>query len=423
MPTSSKPILKHAQHSETIWPNPATSSYLVPSVSGSFDRGWQNTPNFHALKRSGAQLPTQPFTINEVYRTHVLGHFDRYPTSHPEQVQTFDGVMYDSTYGQWMNWDTYPIVGRDDISPAVDARASSALLEKIKDTNINLAQFFAERAQTVDLITDSATRIAKAALSIRKGNITGALKQLSGGKPLPPLPKGIRSRQTAKNSHGSRSNQDLAAQNWLQLQYGWKPLLQDVYGAAEALAKANGESVFKRTVTSAASHHDVVNAVRYGGLSQTIVIRDEHDFTYNRRLRCTFQITNSAAKTIAETGISNPALLAWELLPYSFVVDWFIPVGNFLEALDATAGCVFLNGTQSSGWRYKITSRGSGRQNVGTAGDYTCSGQGVGYFNQFLGDRRALIGFPSPPLPQLKNPFSLTHMFNAFALMQLAFRR
>ena len=422
MPASNKTILSHAMHSETIWPNP-NQSYLVPSVFGNLERGWQNTPNFYALKRSGVKLPTQPFTVNEVKRTYVVGSFNRYPTSNPEQVQSYSGVMYDSPGGQYVNWPTAPIVGRGDISPDVDARASSKLLQEIKDTNINLAQFFAERAQTVDLITDTATRIAKAALSARKGNLTGALKQLSGGKSLPPLPKGIRGRQAIKDSHGGRSNADLVAQNWLQLQYGWKPLLQDVYGAAEALAKANGESNFTRTVTAAASHHDVRHVSRFVGLSDTIVVKDEHDFTYNRRLRCTFQITNQGAKSIAETGISNPLLLAWELLPYSFVVDWFVPVGNFLESLDATAGCSFLGGTQTFGWRYKQTARGTGRQNVGIHGDITCTGSGVGYYNGFEAERKALTGFPSIPLPQLKNPFSLTHMFNALSLLQLAFRR
>lgn len=31
-------------------------------------------------------------------------------------------------------------------------------------------------------------------------------------------------------------------------------------------------------------------------------------------------------------GLTNPAAIAWELVPFSFVVDWFIPIGNFLNS-------------------------------------------------------------------------------------------
>jgi hypothetical protein len=30
--------------------------------------------------------------------------------------------------------------------------------------------------------------------------------------------------------------------------------------------------------------------------------------------------------------------LAWELIPYSFVVDWLFPVGDYLSSLDALVG-------------------------------------------------------------------------------------
>jgi hypothetical protein len=30
-------------------------------------------------------------------------------------------------------------------------------------------------------------------------------------------------------------------------------------------------------------------------------------------------------------GFVNPGVIAWELVPFSFVIDWFVPVGNFLS--------------------------------------------------------------------------------------------
>lgn len=43
-------------------------------------------------------------------------------------------------------------------------------------------------------------------------------------------------------------------------------------------------------------------------------------------------------KTFQQIGLTNPLLLGWELIPFSFVADWFIQVGDYLETLDALIG-------------------------------------------------------------------------------------
>jgi len=37
-------------------------------------------------------------------------------------------------------------------------------------------------------------------------------------------------------------------------------------------------------------------------------------------------------------GLLNPVAVLWEVVPLSFVVDWFIPIGTYLASLDAMAG-------------------------------------------------------------------------------------
>jgi hypothetical protein len=49
-------------------------------------------------------------------------------------------------------------------------------------------------------------------------------------------------------------------------------------------------------------------------------------------------IRDASLKQLSQLGITNPALLVWELIPYSFVIDWLIPVGDFLSSLDALVG-------------------------------------------------------------------------------------
>jgi hypothetical protein len=37
-------------------------------------------------------------------------------------------------------------------------------------------------------------------------------------------------------------------------------------------------------------------------------------------------------------GLTNPAVVAWELVPFSFVVDWFVNVSEFLGQFDEFIG-------------------------------------------------------------------------------------
>jgi len=41
-----------------------------------------------------------------------------------------------------------------------------------------------------------------------------------------------------------------------------------------------------------------------------------------------------ATNTLVKSGLTNPLALAWEVIPYSFVCDWWINVGDVLASLD-----------------------------------------------------------------------------------------
>jgi len=48
--------------------------------------------------------------------------------------------------------------------------------------------------------------------------------------------------------------------------------------------------------------------------------------------------------SLKQFGLANPLSIAWELVPWSFVVDWVLPVGEFLDACTATFGLTFKDG-------------------------------------------------------------------------------
>lgn len=56
----------------------------------------------------------------------------------------------------------------------------------------------------------------------------------------------------------------------------------------------------------------------------------------------------SGTRALNQLGLANPLALAWELTSLSFVVDWILPIGQVLNALTASAGLSFVNGSLSN---------------------------------------------------------------------------
>jgi hypothetical protein len=56
------------------------------------------------------------------------------------------------------------------------------------------------------------------------------------------------------------------------------------------------------------------------------------------------RVTCTMTAELETLGLLNPLSLAWELLPYSFVIDWFLPIGDYLAATTASAGMTWVNG-------------------------------------------------------------------------------
>lgn len=128
------------------------------------------------------------------------------------------------------------------------------------------------------------------------------------------------------------------ANRWLELQYGWKPVLQDIYGTASLLATKVNEGIPMYVHASSQADLDEsqeVNA-RYDGGDYSYLRK--HNQTVSIEASARFVVSSSTNKTLAQLGITNPALLAWELIPYSFVIDQVIPVGNWLSSFDALVG-------------------------------------------------------------------------------------
>lgn len=138
-----------------------------------------------------------------------------------------------------------------------------------------------------------------------------------------------------------------AAGVYLQWQYGWLPLISDLKGTVETIHKNRSNPLYKRITAQDTKALSKVYPDFQPGCTAVL------NSVRTRKLIAYVQYEPEAAY-ITPLGLSNPLEVAWELVPYSFVLDWMFPIGSYLSGLDAmvfvksAVGCTVDKHTLSS---------------------------------------------------------------------------
>jgi len=208
---------------------------------------------------------------------------------------------------------------------------------------------------------------------------------------------------------------------WLEYVYGLKPLLTDVYDAFQQIFKSAGERYVH--VRSRGSEMDSQSQdwdIGFEGYSldvRTVALR---------KRRCEFgvilHIPNSRLLELAGYTSLNPASIAWELTPFSFVVDWIVDIGGYIRNLENLA---LYHNTFHSGYvteSVMITSNGSLSVDR-TSGLERFFLSASGGSNLWIYKRRSeLLSLPTPRVPPVKVDLGVGQLQNAAALVSQLFR-
>lgn len=203
--------------------------------------------------------------------------------------------------------------------------------------------------------------------------------------------------------------------SWLELQYGWKPLLSDIYGAAKSLEK---DPASRRITTVKANSRltlDLQGEI-LPGQDQANTCRAHVKGLHGSFVRIDVEPDSPGLITMASMGCTNPLSVAWELVPLSFVVDWFVPIGDFVSSLDALVGWKVVGFSQSNYTNW--TARYEGK-----AGGATVKVNSWKAYQHRVRLSRTVSGsVPFPLIPSFKDPVTKSHMASALALLQQTFR-
>lgn len=202
------------------------------------------------------------------------------------------------------------------------AIAYGRLVSEISNSS-QLGATFAEGRQSLSLMLSRFGQLIDFTKRVRRLDFVGAARVIN----LAIVPKGV----SAKKS---------LASNWLEYSFGWKPLIEDIYNAADHLQNPiksiRPTGSYKNTHTAKSVSGSVpsgfwailsVQGVRYA------------------KCGCEVTVNNPNLYLLNKLGLANPAAVAWELIPFSFAVDWFVTVGEFLNS-----GTDFLGLTVTNPW-------------------------------------------------------------------------
>lgn len=161
------------------------------------------------------------------------------------------------------------------------------------------------------------------------------------------------------------------AQLWLEGRYGWRLLYYDMVDITNLVTSINEKkrAFYHKRVGNSLTGMIERTPYTMGDSAWTGQWHVEHYYNYSLR---GFAITSSRPPKVQ----INPVTTTWEIIPWSFVIDWFIDVGTTLEALsglmldsnmrsaygvqiDTTTQC-YLDASTINGWTGYVLSRVDG---------------------------------------------------------------
>jgi hypothetical protein len=351
--------------------NPKPRSWDQPLV-------WDPANGRYGL-RSGRPPKRGRRAGNHVYSMTLRAFLETSGAYQPNPGEPF----YNGSSGAWVSTPTYI----SHWSPNDDIALIGSLREKILGSDFNPAITFAEGKESMETIFHVASTLSKAYAAARKGDFAKAGKAVADYEKSQGRVPGVGT---------------TLARNWLQYQYGIKPLLNDVYNAAIHLAHIASVPIQQsytvtRKVPGEVSTQSPTN----------VAFADSFGWTA-KKIHCIL----SEIDIVKMIGLTDPLSVAWEKLPYSFVADWFVPVGSFLAArgvANSVSG-TFVTTTVTKTYGSGLVSARPTLTLVGYQGTY---GRSVTVDRSISSS----LSVPAPSVKPLSRMLSWSHATSATALL------
>lgn len=224
------------------------------------------------------------------------------------------------------------------------------------DVDVSEMQLLAslgELPETLSWLKSLITRLKDVVLAFkRRREIVNVLRKLSYAHAesgtrtsLKQLERYLTTLQKRKERRASRPATtiiDGAVNAWLEFRYAVRPLIGDIQNALNALNAviASRRCVARGHEYASAKREDVdhFQMVDSGAPYMGITAKISEEETIRARGGVLYAIEEQVVSLITILGLDQPVESLWELIPFSFIIDWVFSIGDWLQSLFKSSG-------------------------------------------------------------------------------------
>lgn len=264
---------------------------------------YRSTPSILVEKngtKGGDRTKPKAYSGHVVRETKVSGNYNQ-----PQCYNNWDTLI--DKYGPW-------------------ARSEAKLYAKIQELlgeRAEIGTTLAEYHSGIQMVTSGATRLAQAALALKKGRFHQFLEHLNA-KPL------------AKHRSWLRSPPKIASQLWIEYWFGWAPTINDIQTAAKILDSTPPVGNIPFSVATGASW------ILYRKANPSEPMVDVGCMSYSKA-GGEYRLVNPNLALAQRMGILNPLTIAVNVTPWSWLLGWFVNLNQWVDSLTGFAGYEFTN--------------------------------------------------------------------------------
>jgi len=221
--------------------------------------------------------------------------------------------------------------------------------ESFKDkigSRADLMTGIAERKQSLDMVVKRAIQLTTFARQLRRFDFAGAGKTLGIRPTYSPRRRNPMTGEPYYRPNRLRRKAEAFADNFIEYSFGWAPLVGDISTALDVLIR--GPLPIKISASGSDSR------LWWKHREEGPYSREFDTAYYSVRvyLRAQLVLQNPDLLLANQLGLVNPVATAWELVPFSFLVDHLTSVGAYLSSATDFVGVELRNPCTSTTYEY-----------------------------------------------------------------------
>jgi len=307
-----------------------TVTGFVPPSTEAFSSLY--APNFHKLVQDGWVIQT-PFTLikrNWSYKTAQIADDNYFGSPVQHTNGTYDNTC---TFAQLPWLFSAPADFRNQVAAAAD-EVMTRVYAKAATPQADLLIEIAQLRETLSMFVLLGKRFVKLAKTF--GSVTEAPPRIYDTETLRQFLNRLKRRVRAFPVQTARELGTLSGW-WCEMRYGWRPLLSSLEGVVDALndpTLGSMKRVTYRALEDLNLKDTKVNQYTSSllGFTGNWSCTTETSFHETLRGGILLERTSSLAKNLG-LELDQIPIAMWDLVPYSFIIDRFVNVGNYIRSL------------------------------------------------------------------------------------------